>query len=265
MLRKLGYINKTVFWVWDYYPPGYPDWRIRLARWGYWRVDKHATRHSDKTVFLNERLAKLRQDIGVLPREHSYDIVPIGTNPHHSPPNFGKQIIIGHLGVLKRSQGLDLLFDTLPLLLKKFPRLKIEVVGSGPDEVYFKKRAKPFRCVTFYGFLKQENTVDKIVRRWKMGIATYVPDVSSPAYWTDPSKIKAYISQGIPVITTAITPFYAEVKKHKAGIVVDYFDESQFVDAVYKILKKPKLFQTKARRLAKTYAFDKLYPHLFSS
>ncbi len=253
LLRTLGCVDKTVFWVWDYYPPGYPDWQIRLARWGYWRVDKLATWFSNTTLFLNEKLVTLRQEIGVLPQNHPHTIVPIGTNPHSLSRPPSAQIIIGHLGVLKRSQGLDLLFDTLPILLKKFPRLKIEIVGAGPDESYFKTRAQLFRNVTFYGFIKQENTVDAIIRQWKMGLATYFPDSGNPAYWTDPSKIKAYISQGVPVITTAITPFSEEVRRYHAGVVVDYFDQSQFVEAVSKILKRPDFFRASAYHLAQLY------------
>src|SRR3972149_6825604 len=26
ILRKLGLVKESIFWVWDYYPPGYPDW-----------------------------------------------------------------------------------------------------------------------------------------------------------------------------------------------------------------------------------------------
>ena len=40
LLRNFKLVKKTIFWVWDYYPPGSEDWRIRLARWAYWRFDK---------------------------------------------------------------------------------------------------------------------------------------------------------------------------------------------------------------------------------
>jgi glycosyltransferase involved in cell wall biosynthesis len=261
LLRKLKIVQYTIFWVWDYYPPGYPDWRIRLARWAYWRVDKLSTLHADKTVFLNKRLVELRQQINVLPPEKIHRVVPIGTNP--GKLRIKKKFILGHLGVLKKSQGLDLLFDNLAVLQKKLPQLKVEIIGSGPDEEYFKERAKHFKKVKFYGFIKEEDTVDSLMRNWGVGLATYIPDSSNAAYWTDPSKIKAYISQAVPVVTTAITPFSAEIKKAKAGIVVDYYDAEKFVQAIISALQKPTALQKNAYQLAKKYDYRKIYQDLF--
>ncbi len=264
ILRDLSIIDKTIFWVWDYYPPGYPHWIIRLARWAYWQFDKLSTRSSDSTVFLNKKLINLRKQIGVLSKTKKYSIVPIGTNLGRVIINKNKYII-GHLGVLKRSQGLDLLFDNLKALEKIIPNLEIEIIGSGPDAKYFKSRARQMTKsnIKFYGFIKEDDKVDKIIRHWSIGLAPYIPDMSSPAYWTDPSKIKAYISQGVPVITTSITPFSEEIKERNAGIVIDFFDRREFIEAVSKILKHQKDFKNNAFSFAKNYYYKKIYPRLF--
>lgn len=261
IIKKMRLVGETVFWVWDYYPPGYPDWWIRLARWGYWRFDTIATKYSDRVVFLNQRLVDLRQNIGVLKENQTFPVVPIGTNP--GKISFNRKPIIGHLGVLKQSQGLDLLFDILPELMKKMPNLQIEIVGSGPDEPHFRERAKGYKNIKFYGFVNTEDKVDEILRSWTVGIATYIPDQSNPAYWTDPSKMKAYISQGVPVITTAIAPFSEEIARAKAGLVVDYFQPKALIKAIVKICQKPKLYKERAFALAKKYYYKDLYPMLF--
>ncbi len=261
LLRAFKIVDKTVFWVWDYYPPGYPDWKVRLARWGYWRFDRWATTASDQVVGLNKRLIQLRKEIGAVRRDVKYPIVPIGTNPGQLVK--ATRPIIGHLGVLKQSQGLDLLFDVLPDLLKKMPELSIEIVGSGPDEAHFKERAKDFSQVKFYGFVKEEDRVDEIIRQWTAGVATYTPDKSNPSSWTDPSKIKLYISQGVPVITTASTPFSAEIGDTEAGIVINYNKPEEFVAAAIQLSKQADHYKSKAYELAKTYYYKELYPKLF--
>lgn len=285
LLRNWGVVKRTVFWVWDYYPPGYPDWRIQLARWAYWRVDRWSTLSSSRVIFLNKRLAELREQINVLSPEKTRIIVPIGTNPkidkerletlmnskalalkpNSSQPNSSQSsLIIGHLGVLKRSQGLDLLFDHLTELQRQVPQLKVEIIGSGPDEAHFRSRASRFKRVKFYGFIRDENQVDALIKKWQIGLATYVPDISNAAYWTDPSKIKAYLSQGVPVITTAITPFSTEVKAARAGKVVDYFDGPQFCQAVLGILAQPQSYRRRALKLAQKYYYQDVYGELLS-
>ncbi len=261
ILRSLKVVQRTIFWVWDYYPPGFPNWNIRLARWAYWKFDKISSTSSDSTVFLNKRLIELRQQIGVLSTKKKYPIVSIGTNI--GSISLAKKNIIGHLGVLKRSQGLDLLFDNLETLIRRIPDLKIEIIGSGPDENHFKSRAKRFQQVNFFGLVKDDNAVDKIIRNWSLGIATYLPDISNAAYWTDPSKIKAYISQGVPVVTTSITPFSEEIKKSGAGVIVDYFDSQEFVDGVFTILQSQKKFKNRAYKFSKQYYYKDIYPRLF--
>lgn len=261
LLKKLHIVDKTIFWVWDYYPPGEPDWKIRLARFVYWEFDKISTQSSNQVIFLNRKLEKLRKKIGVLPERGIYPVVPIGTNPGEIV--FSKYIIIGHLGVLKRSQGLDLLFDNLKNILTNIPNLKVEIIGSGPDEEYFKKRARIFSNVKFYGFVEQDNEIDRIIENWSIGLATYIPGKSNSAYWTDPSKIKAYINHGVPVITTDVTGFSREIKKYGAGLIVDYYNSNEFMKAILMILDKQKVFKVNSHNLAAKYYYKKIYKQLF--
>lgn len=263
ILRDLGLVNKTIFWVWDYYPPGYPDWRIKIARFIYWNFDKMSTKSSSSVIFLNERLEALRKEIGVLPKNKKYPTVQIGTNPNRM--QFPKIKIIGHIGVLKKSQGLDLFFDNLKFIIQKIPDVKVEIVGSGPDEQHFKTRAKAFPNVKFYGFIEEENRVEKIIKKWSVGLATYIPDKSNEAYWTDPSKIKLYISQGVPVITTAISGFSDEIRKNEAGIVIDYFNPEDLVSAISIILKNQTKFKNNAYNLSRKYDYRILYKKLLAN
>lgn len=264
LFRKLGLVHKTIFWVWDYFPVNYPDWRLNIARWVYWRFDKPSLLSSDKVVFLNEKLkiARFNHDNKFVDKK--YQIIPIGTNPCNKLTKKGK-IIIGHMGMLKKGQGLDLLFDNLKTLLKLFPQLRVEIIGSGPEENHFKARAKKFaKIVKFYGYVEKDDDVDRIMKNWSMGIATYAPIKWSEHYWTDPSKIKAYLNQGIPVITTNVPEFAEEVALTKAGIIVDYYKNQEFIGAVKSIIKNREIFSKNALHLAEKYNYRKLYPKIFA-
>jgi glycosyltransferase involved in cell wall biosynthesis len=259
ILKKFHIVKKTIFWVWDYYPPGYADWRIRLLRWVYWKFDKPAVRDTDHLAFISKKLVMLRQKLGVLSKIRIYDIIPIGTNPTTRPLT-KRKLIIGFLGMLKKSQGLDFLFDVLPLLVKTMPNIKIECIGSGPEENYFKKRAKRWKkYVTLLGFIKTEDEVDKIMRRWIAGLAMYVPDASNESYWADPSKIKAYLSQYVPVVMTNVPSFATEVVKNNAGIIVEYNQTQQLIDAIKTIHLHWDTYAKNAYKLAQKYHYAKLY------
>lgn len=265
VLRGLGLIEKTVFWVWDYYPPLHENKLISLMLWFYWQFDKIGSQ-SDRLVFLNKRLQDLRKDIGILPRERKFPVIPIGTDPikklRHKDPRT-TNIVIGFLGVIKKTQGLDLIFNNADLILKAFPNMKLEIIGSGPDEQYFKKRARQTSFSThFHGFVPNRKDVIKILSKCTIGIALYLPEKSNVSNYTDNSKIKDYLSLGLPVITTNI-PSAEEVKRMKAGIIVNFYQPQEFIDAVSTIISGYGSFQENALNLAKKFYYKKIYPKMF--
>ena len=263
ILKRRKLVKKTIFWVWDYYPPGFPDWRLKFLRWIYWKFDRPALQGANKIVSISEKLVTLRFQLGALTPNHSYQIIPIGTNPIKKTLNKEKPVM-GFMGMLKESQGLNLMFDNLSKLQEKFPHLKIEIVGSGPQETYFRQKAAKFkRMVRFYGYVEKENDVDKIIRRWSAGLATYLPVASNESYWTDPSKIKAYISQGVPVIVTNVPDFVNEIRKYKAGIVIDYHKPIQLFQAIQKLIDNQSFYSHNALNLSRRYYYKKLYPKFF--
>lgn len=263
LLKSLTLINKTIYWVWDYFPTNYPDIRLRVARWGYWKFDKPSRINSDKVIFLNKHLKSARKEKNDASKNKKYSTIPIGTNPTNNSI-LNKNIIIGHLGMLKQTQGLDLLFDNLKTLQEIYPKLKVEIIGSGPEENHFRARAKKFsKTIKFYGYVQNDDHVDRIIKNWTIGIATYAPLKWSEHYWTDPSKIKAYLNQAIPVITTNVPEFAQEIKSHKAGIVINYFKNQEFIEAIRKIIKNRKYFSKNAINLAKKYNYKTLYPKIF--
>lgn len=264
MLKKINIVKKTVFWVWDYYPPYHQNKIISFIRSIYWHFDKYCTVNSDKVIFLNDKLQNLRKDIGILPENSNYKIIPIGTNPGNFKNNNTKNIILGFLGVIKKSQGLDIIFDNANSLKKKFPNIKIEIIGNGPDLSHFQYRAKKENLnVNFFNFVPKEEDIENIISKWKIGLALYIPEEGNVAYYGDPSKIKVYLSYGIPVITTNVFHFSDEIKKEKAGIVTEY-NPDKLNYAILTILNNYNVYKKSAIALAQRYNYKKIYSEIFS-
>lgn len=265
VLRSCGIVQKTAFWVWDYYPPTHKNKIITIMRWLYWQFDK-TNLSSNYLSFLNKRLEDLRKEMGIISKDKYYPIIPIGTNPRKIEKHTinHKSITIGIFGVQKRSQGLDLIFDSDALLTTAFPNITVEIIGSGPDEKYFQKRAKHSLIKTiFHGFISDENKIASIISKWDIGIAPYISDESNVTQYSDPSKIKYYFSLGIPVITTNVFLFSKEIKNAGAGIIIDYNNPKELLLAIKTITKNYPQFQKAASTLAKKYYYKDIYPGIF--
>lgn len=265
IFKWLGFVKKTVFWVWDYYPINSAKFVVRIMRWLYWIFDKAATK-SDRVVYLNHRLAKVRKDANLIPMDYKYPVVSIGTDIVDSKvQKKGKVIKIGFIGVVKKSQGLDMLFNAAETVNKNFTNISYEIIGTGPDSEYFIKRAKKEKIkTTFYGYV-DEVEFTRILSSCTIGIAPYDPDDNNLSFYGDPGKVKRYLSFGLPAIITNVFELSDDLIKNKAGVVVDYYNPQSLVDAIKEIMSRYSFYSNNAVKFNKKFYYKKIYPTLFNN
>jgi glycosyltransferase involved in cell wall biosynthesis len=266
ILRTLGIVKRTIFWVWDYYPPVHKDFIVRSMRWLYWQFDKPASTQSDKTVFLNKRLASLRKRMRLLPSARPISVVPIGTNPVNTLKKRTQHPLkLVFFGVLKKSQGLDMVFDAADTIIRRYPNAELHIIGTGPDMEHFQQRAQTSPLsTTFHGYVARESDIRARIASCDIGLALYIPDVSNVSFYTDPSKIKAYLSSGVPVIMTDVLTFSQEIASHSAGKVISHGNLKQLTSAITTIAKHHKAYAKHALSLAHEYTYNRIYPSLFA-
>lgn len=263
IMKRLGLVDKTVFWVWDFYPPIHDDKIIMLMRQIYWQFDKISS-HSDRVAFVNRRLMDLRKDIGIIPKNVNYPIIPIGTDKFSNLKlNDKKGVILGFIGVVKKSMGLDIVFDNADEIIKNFSDAKFEVIGSGPDIEYFKSRAKNSSIpTTFHEYLEGES-FNEVLKKFSIGLAPYLPDPSNVSHYGDAGKVKLYLSLGLPVIITDIFEFAKEIDRNKAGEIIRYDNPKELIKAIGKVMSNYKQYQRNALKLAEKLYYKKIYPEMF--
>ena len=124
-------VTSVHYWVWDFYPLKYPDWRMRLIRYLYLFFDTLAIHQADKLIFPNKRQLALRN--AITPIKNHFHIIPLGATP---PISYlaGSSNILGFMGMIKESQCLHLLINNLDKIFKSHPQITIEIIGSGPEE-----------------------------------------------------------------------------------------------------------------------------------
>jgi glycosyltransferase involved in cell wall biosynthesis len=263
VLRAFSVVDKTVFWVWDYYPIKHESKIVTIMRWAYWQFDKFAAR-ADNLVFLNRRLMNVWKEHRVIPKSRDYPIVPIGTDVAQvkKHKNLNK-IRVAFIGVLKKSQGLDMVFDCGADLKKAFPSLTLELIGSGQDEKYFIRKAiKSGLKANFYGYVDEKKFEDVLINS-TIGIAPYIPSKSNVSFYGDPGKVKRYISFGLPAIITDVFEFSKELKNAGAGEIIEYGNASDLVAAISKIVKNYNKYQNNAIELNEKFYYKKIYPKMF--
>ncbi len=260
ILRQLHIVSRVYYWVWDYYPVRSPSVPLRMIRYAYLAFDLVALRLADKLIFPNHRQLLLRQKLHGI--RGNYPIIPLGGG---KPIRYHKSVsnILGFLGMLKSSQGLDLVLSCFDQLLLRNPNICLEIVGSGPEEEYMRKKAKKYGTkVKFYGFVENQNRLNRIARRWFAGLALYEPIAGNESYFGDPSKIKVYLSQGVPIITTNVTEYGRLAEKYQFGKLIRY-NPRMLNAAIQHLHHKQLSYRAHALSYAQKFYYRDLYQTLF--
>lgn len=263
VLEKFNVVDKTVFWVWDFYPINHPSVLARVMRRLYWQFEKLAT-NSDRVVYLHRRLFDARKKKGLLKNKKCV-VVPIGTGKilPVRKKNF-ENPKIGFIGVLKSSQGIGMMLDSASVLAKHFNRLTFEIIGSGPDDDIFLKRIPKSSRIkyNFYG-LVSERKFKEVLYNCTIGISPYAPEKGTVSKYTDPGKPKRYIEFNLPVITTNVIEISKEIKGSGAGEIIKYGDSEDLAKAIKKIINNYDSYVKNVIEMHKKYYYKSIYPAIF--
>ena len=101
----------------------------------------------------------------------------------------------------EQKKGTGIVIESLPLILQKFPMIKLDVVGDGSDLPKFKEltaRLNLSEHVTFYGKLDQTGVRQLL----KQADVFCYPSTSSEGF---PKVVLEALAYGLPVITTKVS------------------------------------------------------------
>ena len=229
VLKKLGKVEKVVYYTIDLYPKRFGN---RFINWVYHKLDKFCVKNSDETWNVSPFLVEYRERKGMRGYDYSRQFtVPIGIwfdEMDRVAEDKVKMTKIVYVGHLKALYGVDLAVRALPFIKKVIPKIKLEIIGSGEQHEELEKLADTLKvsdCIKFYGW-KEKKDAEKLLSDGAVGLAPFNTDVDEKIKNADPAKIKDYMALGLPVVMTNASLNASTISKKKCGIIVDYDPES---------------------------------------
>lgn len=257
-LKKLGRVNRVVYSSGDYFT------NVKI----YQAIDAFVSRRVDAIWNATDFMSRRRQ--GDLNLERPQQVMPLGLDLESGVigrRRFERREII-HIGNLQERHGLNILAEALPTLVDKFTDFHLHVVGSGPYREEFEKKIGERgvgRFVTFHGFVGQKSGLDAIFEQAVLGLALYAPEKDVATSFTDPGKIKDYLSYGLPILTTAVPQIASELGATGAGWVIEYDADnlSEKLSLLLTDLDALKLAAEKSKNLAQKYLWNNVLDRVF--
>lgn len=246
-LRFIRRIKRLVYYSIDFVPQRFPNVILNKI---YHSLDKSGFKYSDNAWVMTKEQFNKRSYLGINALSSSpVTIVPIGYDTKKIKINPTPKIDfynIVYAGALRESAGPELAIKTMPLLIKKYPKIKLTIIGSGKDSDKLQKLIKNLKLghfVDFKGYIANFYNLTDILSKASIGLAPYKPIRESFSYFSDPSKLKLYMCCGLPVITTDMTTMSKQISKTLSGLIINYSEEA-LADAISYLLDNKKRYQS---------------------
>lgn len=265
ILKKIGKVNHVILYTIDYMPKRFDN---PILNWLYHFFDKMCLKFCHIVWNVSPNMAKAREKYSGIKIEKSSPqiVVPLGMWHKRisrlSLKRVKYQIVF--LGHILEKQGLDIAIKALPQLIKRFPQIKLLIIGTGPDEKRLRNLARKLKVenyIEFTGYVESHEEVEKLLSQSTVALATYKPDPQSFSNWADPMKIKTYIAAGLPVVLTKVPPIAKDIEKNKCGFIVDY-SEKNLAKKISFLLNNENALQEYSRNavtFAKQFDWNKVF------
>ncbi|MDP8261816.1 MAG: glycosyltransferase [Candidatus Ancaeobacter aquaticus] len=261
ILKKLGYVDKVVYYVIDYTKKRF---LLGFFNWLYHFIDRICIKNADYIWNISSRIADVRESQGVNMERNL--VVPVGVElekikkPNDSERDKNLLVAVSHL---TESKGIQLIIDVMSDLRNELSAVKLHIIGTGPYESVLIDMVKKMGLDEYIKFLGPMNHDDLFAYLPKCGIAlaTYTEDPDSITYYADPTKPKEYLACGLPVIITKV-PWIAEAIDNKHMGIAIHYKKDDLKNAIIKMLQDSDFYdecRINAFDFASKLSWDQIY------
>lgn len=260
VVKKLGFVEKSVFYTADY---AYKRFENPILNNIYHWFDRFSIKNSDYVWNVSTKIMNLRRSQGVSDDRNIFlPNTPEFRKVKRSPIEKINKRDIVIVSNLTSSINYSLIFDVVKRVVNKYKNTRLLIIGEGGyknklESLVEKKEIGKF--VVFMG-KKSHDEVLKVLSKSAIGIAFYTKTNT----WTefgDSMKVREYLACGLPVIMNDIVSTSIDVRDNGAGVIIRN-DKRELYNAIDKLFSNKNVYKKtrqNAIKLANKYDFSVLF------
>lgn len=259
LAKKVGIVNKVIFYTVDYTPSRFPN---RIVNRLYHLIDEYCVKNSDFVWSVSNKIVEKRKEQGLPDIKNRYvPNAPSCKAGKPLPANRVNRFNIMMVSGITHAPSFTIVIDAMSSLVNKYPKLKLSIIGGGSAEEEFKTKIEKSKLKGHVEFLGQldHKTLLKTLPKGGLGLAIYTSDYDWVNYG-DSMKAREYLLSGLPTIITNVVSTGEDIRKFNAGFVVNPL-RLDIQRAVEKILNDSSLWKKQrenAIKLSKEFDIDKI-------
>lgn len=241
--RSVGRAGSVVYWAVDFVPDRFGPGLLTRA---YDTLDAFCCRRVDARFEVSRAALEARNERHGLSADEAApaEVAPMGAwlaRVPVAPEDAWSKRRVLFLGHLVPRQGVAMLLEALAVLRNRGVEFSAEIAGHGPLLDELEQRAAGLGLsgtVTFVGFIGDHRRLEEFVASGSVAVAPYDTAEDSFTRFADPSKVRAYMAGGLPVVLTDVPPNADELAAEGGAELVPYTPEG-IADGIEQILTSP--------------------------
>jgi glycosyltransferase involved in cell wall biosynthesis len=266
LLRLLGKVNKTVYWAIDFVPEN--RFKSHIKNLIYHWINVRGYKNADEMWDLSPRMAVAREKyLGVRMNDYkSHKVVPYGAwtkrikKYQYNECEKNTLVFMGHL---IEKQGVQLVMNAIPELIKNTPDFRFKIIGDGHFKDNLIALANDLRVINhcdFKGKIHDHLELEKEIAKSCLAIAPYIKELDTWTQYTDPGKVKTYLACGVPVLLTDVPWNAKNIEDNRCGKIISE-SHDDIVSAINEFMRSQ--INQEAREQANKYSHSFDYEGIF--
>jgi len=161
--------------------------------------------------------------------------------------------------------------EAMPTIVKQVRDVSFLVIGGGEEEGRLRQMAGNLGIadhVIFTGWVKDPEAVRKLLMDCAFAVAPYDPGGATAqnfTYYADPTKIKTYLSCGLPIVMTDVPHNADDLEKRGCAVIIDYDGKllAKAIIGLFTDVAKLKRMRKSAIETAGEFTWEKIFKHAF--
>lgn len=250
LLKCIGIVKRTVFFSVDYTPNRFKNKFLNNI---YQYFDRYCSYKSDEVWNVSTRILQMRLKMGIN-KEKLFFIPNTPSKEYRKCEKYERNLNrLISLGPLSGQLDYDGFFKALASLVKDYPDMVLEIIGTGNYEENYRNLVHDLDIVNnvvFKGPLPHPEAMEEISSS-SIGLALYNGSWDFN-YYGDSMKCREYLFYGLPVLTTDTHSTVEDILEYKAGEIVD-IGPKEYITGLKKILDHYDIYSKNSYELGRKY------------
>jgi glycosyltransferase involved in cell wall biosynthesis len=244
-----------------------PDRGSWVANRAYKLIDRTSYDRCDIQVDISRPAREARQHVHGN-RSVSHIVVPFATSPNgnaRASLALRRGRTVAFAGALEHRTGAHNLPEIAAGVLKEMPDVKFVIIGEGSLRLAIEKELATrglIDNVQMLGFIESHESLLAELVLCDIALAPYDPAHAGFSKYSDPGKVKTYLSCGLPVLASEVITNASEIVKSGAGVTIPGSRPEDWSRRVLSMLRNTGELQARsmaALTLAESYAPSLVY------